>query len=111
MKGKTFIERTDQHQKEYFEKKFSFEKGQYHQCIPNPCKPDQRITVQLVERVLEESLKKEKTSMVDQFFSANQSTKARNVPISQVYERYNLVSPHEANKSKNDGEGEDEDES
>ena len=46
--------------------------------------------------------------MVDQFFSANQSMKTRNVSISQVYERYNLVSPDEANKSKRDGEGEDD---
>ena len=34
--------------------------------------------------------------------------KSRNVSISQVYERYNLVSPDEANKSKGDGEGEDD---
>ena len=59
--------------------------------------------------MLEESLKKEKTNMVDQFFDANQSAiRNRNVPISQVYERYNLISPYEANKSKNEGEGEDE---
>lgn len=34
-------------------KKFPFEKGQYHQCIPNPYLPNEFITVMLVDRGLE----------------------------------------------------------
>ena len=83
MKGKTFIEKISQTQKDYFDKKFAFEKGQYHQCIPNPLNPNQRITVQFVERVLEESLKnKAAANMVDQFFDADQANKIRNVSTS-----------------------------
>ena len=83
MKGKTFIEKTSHTQKDYFEKKFAFERGQYHQCIPNPLNPNQRITVQFVERVLEETLKNQQSNnMVDQFFDADQANKIRNVSIS-----------------------------
>ena len=58
MKGKKFIDTSIQQQGHRYEKKFPFERGQYHQCIPNPKNPKQRITVQLVERVLEETAKK-----------------------------------------------------
>ena len=33
-------------------KKFPFEKGQYHQCIPNPYRQNEYITVMLVDRSL-----------------------------------------------------------
>ena len=71
MKGKAFIEKTAQQQKDYFEKKFAFERGNYQQCIPNPRNPKQRITVQLVERVLEESMKKA-SNLVEDFFGEDQ---------------------------------------
>ena len=34
-------------------KKFPFEKGQFHQCIPNPYRENEFITVMLVEKSLE----------------------------------------------------------
>ena len=42
----------DNYERNYM-KKFPFEKGQYHQCIPNPYRPDEFITVMLVDRSLE----------------------------------------------------------
>ena len=54
MKGKQFVETTLQQQAQRYHKKFAFERGQYHQCLPNPRNGRQRITVQLVDRVLYE---------------------------------------------------------
>ena len=34
-------------------KKFPYEKGQFHQCIPNPYRENEFITVMLVEKSLE----------------------------------------------------------
>ena len=68
MKGKLFIDKTIQQQKERYEKKFAFEKGQYHQCIPNPRNTNQRITVQIVERVLDEVVKQRGNTDVMNFF-------------------------------------------
>ena len=34
-------------------KKFPFERSVYTQCIPNPKKPNEFITVQIVKRLLE----------------------------------------------------------
>ena len=111
MKGKVFIDKTIQQQKERYEKKFAFEKGQYHQCIPNPHNPDQRITVQIVERVLEESFKSGSNNSVADCFSENansKAAKAANISKSQVYERYNLITPESAAEQAGAGEGEGE---
>ena len=35
-----------------YKKKYPFEKSQYHQCMPNPQKEDEFITVQWVNRYL-----------------------------------------------------------
>ena len=46
----------DELQKEYEEKyvkKYPLEKGVYTQCIPNPSRPSEFITVQVVRRRLE----------------------------------------------------------
>ena len=61
MKGKDFVKALIQQQEERYQKKFAFERGQYHQCIPNPQKETQMITVQLVDRVLE-ALSEESTN-------------------------------------------------
>ena len=37
-----------------FTRKFKFERAQYHQCIPNPAKEKEFITVQLVTPNLKE---------------------------------------------------------
>ena len=53
MNGKEFVKKLIQQQEDRYHKKFAFERGQYHQCIPNPMKEKQMITVQLVTRALE----------------------------------------------------------
>ena len=40
---------------EKFTRKFKFERAQYHQCIPNPAKEKEFITVQLVSPNLREA--------------------------------------------------------
>ena len=55
-KGKEFVKKLIQQQENRYHKKFAFERGHYHQCIPNPKNDgtmDEMITVQLVTRVLE----------------------------------------------------------
>ena len=52
--GEKFINRIAKEQQKSYQKKFAFEKGKYHQCIPNPKNPKQRITVQLIDRVIKE---------------------------------------------------------
>ena len=41
-----------------YKKKYPFEKSQYHQCMPNPSKEDEFITVQWVNRFLTGEKKK-----------------------------------------------------
>ena len=53
--GEKFINRIAKEQQKSYQKKFAFEKGKYHQCISNPKNPRQRITVQLVYRVIKEN--------------------------------------------------------
>ena len=38
MKSKEFLEGMIEQQQERYAKKFAFEKGQFHQCMPNPKK-------------------------------------------------------------------------
>lgn len=51
MRGKDYIEKLIAQQENRYFKKFAFERGQYHQCIPNPRIENQMITVQLVYRL------------------------------------------------------------
>ena len=68
-------------------KKFPFEKGQYHQCIPNPDRPNEFITVMLVNR----SLKLAKIAeSVEAEFNAEQEQ-----GLSKTYEEYDIVVPDE----------------
>ena len=53
MHGKEFIKSMIKQQEDRYQKKFAFERGQYHQCIPNPMVANQMITVQIVLRVLD----------------------------------------------------------
>ena len=53
MHGKEFIKSLIKQQEDRYQKKFAFERGQYHQCIPNPMVANQMITVQIVLRVLD----------------------------------------------------------
>ena len=53
MTGREYIERLIKQQETVYHKKLPFECGQYHQCIPNPRREDQLITVQLVSPILE----------------------------------------------------------
>ena len=50
--GKDISENLLKHYEENYMKKFPFEKGQFHQCIPNPYIEDEFITVMLVDRSL-----------------------------------------------------------
>lgn len=36
LKGKDFVKRLIHKHEQHYQKKFPFERGQYHQCIPNP---------------------------------------------------------------------------
>ena len=45
LKGDKFIKQTQRLQANRYEKKFTFERGRYIQCIPNPRNDNQRITV------------------------------------------------------------------
>jgi len=63
-----------------YQKKFAFEKGQYHQCIHNPKKEGQMITVQQVEKVLEGwSLNKSDLDEPDKFREANKEAEQSGV--------------------------------
>ena len=53
MRGHEFVKKLIEQQESRYHKKFAFERGVYHQCIPNPQKEEQMITVQLVSRFLE----------------------------------------------------------
>lgn len=53
MKGKSFVDRLIKQQESRYQKRMPFERGQYHQCLPNPLNDKQLITMQLVKRVLE----------------------------------------------------------
>ena len=53
IKGMDVANRLLKNYERNYMKKFPFEKGQYHQCIPNPYRPDEFITVMLVDRSLE----------------------------------------------------------
>ena len=126
VKGAKFIQQTQKSQSARYEKKFHFERGRYIQCIPNPKNDNQRITVQIVERVLDEHVKRSATnmhkSMMQEMFGGGangQDTQAdvtddRDVSsmqesaASQTYERYMLVSPEVAAGTKKEGEGEDD---
>ena len=53
MTGEQYVKRLIQQQEDRYQKRLPFERGQYHQCIPNPENPKQLITVQLVKKVLD----------------------------------------------------------
>ena len=57
MTRQDYVEHLIKEQKERYNKKFAFERGQFQQCMPNPDpeKKGEMITVQLVQRVLQES--------------------------------------------------------
>jgi hypothetical protein len=50
LQGKQVVEKLIKTYEKQYAKKYPFEKGQYHQCIPNPLKTEEFITVQLVTR-------------------------------------------------------------
>lgn len=52
MNGQEYVRELVKQQESRYHKKFAFERGQYHQCIPNPVNPSQMITVQLVKSML-----------------------------------------------------------
>ena len=81
-------------------KKFPFEKGQYHQCIPNPHRPDEFITVMLVNRSLEQA-KFDKS--VNSLFRSTQGRVQ-----SKTYEEYDIVDPDEINQEGGNGEDDGE---
>ena len=90
-KGKQIIDQMIKQQAERYEKKFSFEKGIYHQCIPNPKNSNQRITVQLIERNLVETIKRSRAqNSVKEMFKDKQFA---SVSEARSYERFNLIAP------------------
>ena len=50
--GRQYVDMLINQHEQTYQKKIPFERGQYHQCIPNPRKKNQLITVQLVKQVL-----------------------------------------------------------
>ena len=83
-------------------KKFPFEKGQYHQCIPNPYRDNEFITVMLVEKSLE-------YADVDRsIHAAFRVTQGRTQSL--TYEEYDIVDPQEADDKEDLGEDAEEDE-
>ena len=50
----SFIEKLTRQQAKRYHKKFAFERSQFQQCIPNPDpkRPNEMITVQLVKKIL-----------------------------------------------------------
>ena len=45
MTGEQYVKALVEQQESRYQKKFAFERGQYHQCIPNPQNEKQMITV------------------------------------------------------------------
>ena len=97
-----FSERLLSNYERNYMKKFPFEKGQYHQCIPNPHLPDEFITVMLVDRGLELN-RIDRTTPVP-----FRNTQGR--VLSKTYEEYDIVDPNELDDEGGQGEGEGEDE-
>ena len=79
-----------------FQKKFPFEKGAYHQCIPNPIKENEFITVQIVNRTLETMQKKEGGIIYFREQIKNKSLK---------YIEYEMVDPKYMQDDEDKGEG------
>ena len=50
--GREYVDTLINQHEHTYQKKIPFERGQYHQCIPNPRKKNQLITVQLVKQAL-----------------------------------------------------------
>ena len=116
MKGRDFVQKLIKQQEDRYHKKFAFERGYYHQCIPNPKKEHQMITVQIVTRQLEGLSKKKGLDQMPDADDAfgdvqNQDSYKEINTVSQQFMRYNLVPPDfDANDLDNgEGEGEDED--
>ena len=59
MTGGEMIESLTKLYEKNYKKKYPFEKSQYHQCMPNPSKEDEFITVQWVNRFLTAEKKKD----------------------------------------------------
>ena len=109
MNGKEYIQGLKKQQEDRYQKKFAFERGQYHQCIPNPKKENQMITVQMVTRVLNDLAdRKEKDessndrkSLVDlDMFNDDQRNwpgepGKYKEPDQSHYMRFNLIPPQE----------------
>ena len=51
--GAKLPEKILEHYESRYNKKFPFERSQYHQCVPNPFKDNEFVTVQLVTRQME----------------------------------------------------------
>ena len=64
-----------------YQKKFPFERSKYHQCIPNPAKENEFITVQIVNRQMDS------VNAPD----GEESKKAKSLQ----YQRYNLKAPED----------------
>ncbi len=106
MKGSEYIEKLIKQQEDRYQKKFAFERGQFHQCIPNPKNDNQMITVQKVARVLEGLGSQEAQHQFDN----DQSEVFKHIEtLSQKYQRYKLLPPSAFNDQDDEGEGEDDD--
>ena len=101
-------------QEDRYQKKFAFERGQYHQCIPNPQKENQMITVELIARVFNDlaDIKKGKDEHED-FFSDDQrewpgDPGLDKEPDQSHFQRYHLVPPKdEYDEDSGEGDGEE----
>ena len=82
--GKQIADKLLKDHEKNFQKKFAFEKGAFHQCIPHPSNDNEFITVQLVNRKLDRA---SEGSVMDQFQDANRSLQ---------YDEYKIVTPQEA---------------
>ena len=114
LEGKEFITELINQQEDRYHKKFAFERGQYHQCIPNPLNANQMITVQMVMRVLKgqnvQPSANKNESQIDQKLGSAPFSEQR-APDQSNFQRYNLVPPTEEDDDEmGGGEGENADE-
>ena len=107
MTGEQYVKALVEQQESRYQKKFAFERGQYHQCIPNPQNEKQMITVQLVTRALEGRTNMQSVNLEGAFVNNDQQNLTKEITtVSQQFQRYNLV-PKDQTDNLDMGEGED----
>ena len=108
LQGNHVVDKLIENYETQYVKKFPFEKGQYHQCIPNPINSDEFITVQLVTRQTESILQPDLDDLLlNNEEGVNIDDKMNPIHGCQHYQRFQMTLPEEDKLDDEYSEGED----